>query len=470
MSADGRLYAPAGSPAADAAAGLAWLWRLGPVLDAPDARAVGFGGAGEAAELHGLVRAGKLAGAVVFADGAAAATPPLPARSIASGIADLGAAGGLRGDFTVLDGGDPLVRSRLGTHAAVVDKRTLVLGADPSTAWTLLAGHWTLGALASYLPDVLERPLVLLPPVGCARLDDVPGTAQHQVQGEVAGDARQLRRVRALAHAYAAGGGTLNLAVAARALAADERTQISLEQVWPKSIEAIATGVAQGAFEPVGHGYLHLDTEALERGEIEWREFLRLDEAEAGRRIDAVLDWQEQVLGQRPTTFVAPAWGYSEGTLAAAATRGLPTWQRPRLGPLLTPTAIHESVDSAFRGLHRLGYSAFEALAGLGLPPMPVFHGGLFDQRLSQLRASRDALTFARVAWRRDILRLPRLRGLRWVGAGELADLLAGHATITVRDDEVDTGDASRALLLGPAGRPARPAGDSLRSGYDRAP
>ena len=65
---DGRLYAAAGSPAADLAAGLAWLWRLGPLLDAPDARAVGVGDAADAAELHGLVGAGRLAGAVIFAE------------------------------------------------------------------------------------------------------------------------------------------------------------------------------------------------------------------------------------------------------------------------------------------------------------------------------------------------------------------------------------------------------------------
>jgi hypothetical protein len=455
---DGRLYAAVGSPAADVAAGLAWLWRLGPLLDSPDPRAVGVGSAADAAELHALVGSGRLAGTVIFADGAAAAAPPLPARSLATGVARFGAAGPLNGEFTVLDGGEPLVRSRLGTHATVIDGRTLVLGADIETAWTLLHGHWTLAALASYLPDVLKRPLVLLPAVGCVRLDDVPGTAQHQVQGEAHADKRQLRRVRALARAYSSAGATLNLAVAARALADDHKTQIPLEDVWPRSIAAIADGVAGGTFEPVGHGYLHLDTDALDRGEIEWREFAKLDEQEAGRRIDAVTAWQERVLGQRPTTFVAPAWGYSPGTLAAAAARDLPTWQRPKTGPLLTATAVHETINSAFRGMHGLGYAPFAALAGLGLPPTPVFHGGLFDLRLIQLRASRDAITFARMIWRRDIVRLPALRGLRWVGAGELVDLMAAHESIAVEGAEVHLGTASQARLLGPAGAAAQPA------------
>ena len=459
---DGRLYAAAGSPAADLAAGLAWLWRLGPLLDAPDARAVGFGDAADAAELHALVGAGQLAGAVIFANGAAAAAAPLPPRRVATGVARFGTSGPLNGEFTLIAGGEPLVRSRLGTHATVIDGRTLVLGADVETAWTLLHGHWALAALARYLPDVLERPLVLLPPVGCVRLDDIPGTAQHQAQGEAHADKRQLRRVRALARAYSSAGATLNLAVAARALADDGKTQVPLEDVWPRSIAAIAEGISNGAFETVGHGYLHLDTEAFDRGEIEWREFAKLDEAEAGRRIDAVTEWQERVLGQRPATFVAPAWGYSAGTLAAAAERDLPTWQRPKLGPLRTATAIHETINSAFRGMHGLGYAPFTALAGLGLPPTPVFHGGLFDLRLIQLRANRDAITFARMIWKRDIVRLPALRGLRWVGAGELLDLIAAHETVEVHGAEVRLGETSQARLLGAAGAAAQPAGDRL--------
>jgi hypothetical protein len=454
---DGRLYVPAGSPATGAASGLAWLWRLGPLLDGPDRRAVGIGAAGEAEELHAHVEAGRLAGAVVFADGPAAAAAPLPARRAATGTAAFDSDGALDGTFTVLDGGEPVVRSPLGAHAVRVGRATLVLGADPETAWTLLQGRWTLLALARFLPGVLERPLVLLPPVGCVRLDDVPGTAQHQVQGEAHADRRQLKRIRALARAYAAGGSKLNVAVAARALAADERTQVPLEEIWPESVAALADGVAAGAFEPVGHGYLHLDSDALAHGEIEWREFARLDEREAGRRIDAVLDWQEQTLGQRPTTFVAPAWGYSDGTLAAAAARGIPAWRRPEPGPLRSGNSIHETINSALRGMRGLGYGSFEALARLGLPPTPVLHGGLFDQRLYQLRAARDPVTFARLALRRDAVRLPALRGLRWLGAGELERLLSAHATIAVNGAEVQLGDAEQALVLGAGDRTARP-------------
>lgn len=454
---DGRLYAPTGSAATGAATGLAWLWRLGPVLDEPDPRAVGVGDAEEAAELAGLVRAGRLAGAVVFVSGPGPASAPLPERRLGTGVAVFDGGIRLDGEFTLLDGGEPLLRSSLGTHAAIVDRRILVLAAEASSAWTLLRGYWTLEALARFLPDVLERPLVLLPPVGCVRLDDVPGTAQHQAQGDDHSDSRQLRRIRSLSRAYRRGNAVLNVAVAARALDPGH-AELALEEVWPRSVAALAKGVRDGVFEPVGHGYLHLDTEALARGEVEFREFARLDEEEAGRRIDAVLAWQEQTLGRRPETFVAPAWGYSEGTLAAAAARSLHSWRRPEPGPLHHGWDVHETIDSALRGMRGLDYGAFAAMAGAGLPPTPVLHGGLFDLRMGQLRAARDLLGLARLFLRRDVVRLPKLRGLRWIGAGKLLALLRAHESIRVDGAEVRLGDAAEAYLIEPGGAPPRPA------------
>ena len=428
------------------------------MLDQPDPRAVGVGGEEEAAELAGHVQAGRLAGAVVFAAEPGPASGPLPERRLGKGVAAF--AGGVRldGEFTLLADGTPVVSSSLGTHAAVVDRRVLVLAAEATSAWTLLRGHWTLDALARFLPEVLKRPLVLLPPVGCVRLDDVPGTAQHQVQGDAHPDRRQLRRIRSLARAYASGGAVLNVAVAARALSPDRDAELALEEVWPRSVAALAEGVRAGVFEPVGHGYLHLDTAALARGETEPREFAHLDRQEAGRRLDAVLAWQEGALGRRPATFVAPAWGYSEGTLAAAAERSLHAWRRPEPGPLHHGWDVRETVNSAFRGLRGLDYAAFVAMAKTGLPPTPVLHGGLFDLRLGQLRAARDLLGLARLFFRRDVVRLPALRELRWVGAGAFLDLLRAHESVRVDGAEVKLGDAADAYLIEPGGGPARPA------------
>jgi hypothetical protein len=146
---------------------------------------------------------------------------------------------------------------------------------------------------------------------------------------------------------------------------------------------------------------------------------------------------------------VAPAWGYSEGTHLALAARGIPAWLRPTASAFRTDSAVHETVDSAFRGLHGLDYLPFTELAGLGLPPTPVFHGGLFDLRLQQVRASRDVVGFARLAVRRDIVRLPSIRGIQWVGAGELVRLLDAHGSIEVRGREIDFGAATTARLLG---------------------
>jgi hypothetical protein len=256
-------------------------------------------------------------------------------------------------------------------HAAVCDDRMLVLAADHEKGWTLLRDFWALEPLAGFLALKLERPLVLLPAVGVVRLDDAPGTAQHQVQDTDHPDARQVRRIKAMARAYGRHGAVLNMAVAARALAADGRTQVPLEDVWPRSVAAIADGVRDGTFEPVGHGYLHLDPDALARDEIEWREFGALDEREAGRRIDAVMVWQEQALGRRPDTFVAPAWAYSEGTRRAANARGLPAWLPPRLGPLTDGDDPHQTLDSALRTMDGLCYGPSWTWPGWACPPPP---------------------------------------------------------------------------------------------------
>ena len=442
---DGRLFVLPGSEAAGAASSLAWLWRLGPVRSTPTRDAVALGTVEEAGELAGLLDAGRLAGVVLLATGAGPAADGVPERQVISGVARFGRRARVSGDFTVFRDGSPAARSSLGVHA-VRDGRTLVLGVDPATAWTQLRAFWSLRALADFLAELLERPLVTLPPVGCARVDDLPGTAQLQVEGRAKPDWRQQARIRLLRAVYGRAGARLNVAVASGALRDGEK--VRLDEVWPRSTAVLAAGVRAGAFEPVCHGWLHLDPDELERGHVQFREFLELDEAEAGRRLDAAVAWQEETLGARPATFVAPAWGYSEGTLAAAAARSLPAWQRPALVPLLHRGNPHESVDSGFRGMQKLDFEPFTAMAALGLPPTPVLHGGLFDLRMGQLRADRDLVTLLRLLAWRDILRLPRVRGVRWVGAGELMGLLRDHDRIAVRGAEVTLNDARHAVLV----------------------
>lgn len=436
------------SDAGELARGLAWLWRLGPVLDDPDPRAVGIGTQEEAGELHALAREGKLAAAVVFVDEQGDAAPPLPARRHVTGVARFGPGSIVDGRFLLLDAVSPTVSSSLGVHAGVVGGRTLVVGASSATAWTLLHQFWSFEAVARFLIEKLERPLVALPPVGCVRLDDAPGTAQHQIEGNAHSDHRQARRIHALARTYEGRDAVLNLAVAARALAPDLRTEIPLQDRWPTAVEAIARGVGRGTFEPVGHGYLHLDRAALDRGVVEKHEFADLDLADALWRIEASLEWHEQSLGRRPQTFVAPAWGYSDGTLSALKRLDVTAWRQPSLGPLRQDGSVHETLDSAFRGLRGSNLAPFVTLASFGRPPTPVFHGALFDLRLEQLRASRDVATAARLLVRRDIARLPSLSGVRWVGAGDLVRLLDEHGTIEVSGTAVSAHDAPSARLL----------------------
>jgi hypothetical protein len=328
----------------------------------------------------------------------------------------------------------------------------LALGADLVGRWGRLGAFWALGTIEDFLVETLQRPVLKLPPLGSVRLDDAPGTAQMQLEGRAKDDGAAARRIQGLADSYRSSGARLSVAVAGRGLVDDE--PVPLEQVWPRGVEALARGVADGVFEPVCHGLLHYDPAASEDGHVEPREFLRLDEEEAGRRLDAALEWQAESLGARARTFVAPAWGYSPGALAAAAKRSLPAWHRAAPEPLLVDGNPRETLIGAGGkgGVHRLDYGSLVRLAEAGVPPTPALHGGLMDDRLTT-RVARDAVAYARLLRKRDAPRLPTVGGLRWIGAGELVERLAAHDASEVRGGEAVLAPGAEAVLRTPGGR-----------------
>jgi peptidoglycan/xylan/chitin deacetylase (PgdA/CDA1 family) len=439
----GGLYAEPGSPYRGVAEAIGWLWRL-PVADAPAAGVVGIGGVQEAESLAALARGGGLAGAVVFAAEPGPESGPVPARRAVEGVARLGPGGAVAGSFTVFDRGRGVVSSNLGAHA-VSDANLLVVGFDPAAGWGRLSLGWALQAVQAMLVEAIERPLVCLPPLGCLRFDDLPGTAQQQLQDTAKPDGRVRRRIERLREVYAAAGARLSVAVAARALAGGE--PVPTEEIWPESTAALARGVQEGTFEPVCHGLLHYDAEASHGDHVEPREFAALSRDEAGRRLDAALEWHRSRLGE-PRTFVAPAWGYSEGALAAAAERGLPAWHRAAPEPLIVAGNPRETLIGAggVGGVHRLDYGSLVRLAEVGVPPTPVLHGGLLDDRLTA-RVLRDALGYARLLWRRDALRLPRVGGVGWVGAGDLVERLAAHDRVDAEREPAPPEDGDAVLV-----------------------
>ena len=275
------------------------------------------------------------------------------------------------------------------------------------------------------MEERLGRPAVKLPPVGVVRLDDTPGTAQLQMQGRSYPDSRQRSRVRTLRLTFGKAGARLNAAVAAEALSQARR--VPLDEVWPDAVAQLRSGVAEGTFEPVCHGLLHLVPEKMERGEVDWMEFRELDREEASRRLEIALDWQERALGRRPTTFVAPAWGYSVGALQAARDHGLTAWLPPKPGPLLDGPHLRESLNPALEGIHKLDYTPLARWAAAGRPPTLVLHGWLFDKRMELLRPAHDYGSLARLFLRRDLLRIPGIDGVKWIGAGDYADLVRAH-------------------------------------------
>jgi hypothetical protein len=439
----GRLFAPPGSAARPFAEGLAWLWRLGPVADEPRPSDVGLGAAADARALGELVRQESLRAALVLAAGEEEeAGVAVPGSRVVEGVATF-PHGRVQGRHTVFLEGRSVLRSGLGDHA-VADGGVVYLGASPED-WGSVSAYWLFVLLAELLPRELGRPLIALPQLGCIRLDDSPGTAQQQLLGRDHPDRVMARRLDGYARSYRRSGAVLVVAVASAALR--EGRPVPLQEVWPAATEAVRRGVEAGVFEVACHGTLHLDREALAAGEVEPREFLRLSEEEAGRRLDEALSWARAALGE-PASFVAPAWGYSSGTLAAAAERGLPTWCPPDPGPLLRGWQLHETTKESLRGLDRLDYRPLAALAGAGLPPTPVLHGRLLDNRPTPLRTPRDALDLARLVVRQDITRIPAVRGVRWVGVRELVAALRAHGETELGADGASAvGPGSSRLL-----------------------
>jgi hypothetical protein len=222
---------------------------------------------------------------------------------------------------------------------------------------------------------------------------------------------------------------------------------VPADQVWPEAFDELRAGVKDGVFEPVVHGLLHYDPEATTESAVEPREFLRLDYEEAGRRVDQAVAWQRATFGE-PRTFVAPAWGYSEGALRALRERSLPAWHRAAPEPLLVDGNPRETLIGAGGpgGVFRTDYGSLVRLAAAGVPPTPVFHGKLLDDRVLA-RAPRDLPGWPRLVLRRDILRVPGVGGISWVGAAELVEALRGHEQSTIEGAQPRLAAGHRAVL-----------------------
>jgi hypothetical protein len=425
----GVLHSPPASPAAGIARGLAWIWGLGPLSESPDPATIGFGGAAELAELSRLVAERRLGGAIVLTAEAGPQAGLLPARRSVEGVAEFGGTR-VQGELAVFDSEDVAVRSSMGVHGVERDD-ILILGIDPERHWGRLDAFWAYEAIAAFIEERIDRPLAKLPPIACLRLDDMPGTGAHQMLGRDSTDRRQSRRIPRLAGRLRSAGAVISMAVVAQALEGERR--VPLEQVWPESVRALRDGIDAGAFEPVCHGLLHLDPDALGRREVEVREFLNLDAEQAGEHLDRAIEWMTRHLGA-PTTFCAPAWAYGPAADEEAAARGLIRWDRPRPGPLLEDGRLYESLIGELQGLYRLDYSPLVRMAAIGIPPVFAMHGALLDGRLENLGgrlrgtgSRRQLLTLARLFVRRDMIRLIGLEGLRWVGTDELVEVLTAH-------------------------------------------
>jgi hypothetical protein len=444
MPGDPCIFVPPDSPILAFARAIAWLWRLGPIVREPDPRLIGMGGSEEAADLHAQVRRGELAGAVIFTDRPGSDVGPLPGRARRRGVADFGDGDLVLGQFSCLTEGEAALRSSIGVHTTR-EERWMVVGADPTAAWGALDQFWVLPALAEFLVEVLDRPLVMLPAVGWVRYDDAPGNGQEVVKERTKPDAEWKERLEELRKLFGDAGAKLNIAISARTLR-DER-EVAIDELWPEAVRTIADGVRADVFEPLCHGYIHLDTAALKEDRIEPREFARMPFEEAERKLDTALTWMTETFAVGPSSFIAPNWAYGEGILKALDERGLRAWLPPRPGPLFEGINGRETMISTLEGLYRLHFGPFKRLAEVGYPPTIIIHGGLFDARFANLSLPRDALTYARLYRKRDLFRVPWTDGVRWIGAGELLDHLGRHDQIAVTDGSITAPSGTSALV-----------------------
>ena len=423
------LYVAPDSAARAFTEAIAWLWRLGPVQLEPSGRAIGFGAAGEAGTLGRLIARGQLAGGVVFAASETGDRPLRPGSRVAEGTANF-PDGRAKGAFIVFREGRPVLRSGLGAHAVEQDG-VLYLGASPGD-WGTVSAYWLFGVISEMLQRTLARPLIMLPPLGCIRLDDVPGTGLQQLLGRDHPDSTMARRIRGLTRRYARTGARLVVAVPSEGFVEGEPAPTDV--VWPESIVALREGVRAGVLEPACHGTLHLDVEALAEGTLQPKEFARLGEDEARLRIRKAADWLRGAIGE-PESFIAPAWGYSSGALVAASETGLPVWCAPSPGPLRSGQQLFETTRDSLLGVTRVDYRFLSALARVGVPPTVVFHGRLLDNRRGTLELPGDAVACVRLAFRPDLFRVPSVAGVRWVGARELFETLRAHDETELSSD-----------------------------------
>ena len=420
------LYAAADSGARDWARGFAWLWKLGEVASEPSADAVGFGLSAEAETLREHIAAGRLRSAVVAVEVAGPGAGPIPASRRVDGPVRFADGGSVRGEFTVFEqgAGEVVVRSSGGIHGVSSDG-LLLLGHDPASEWGDLSAFWAPLAVARHL-EASGIELTRLPAVGAIRLDDIPATAQLQLEGRAHTDEQQSRRIAESARAFASAEAVLNVAVVAAALDANRKV-VPLHEVYPRSVLELRAAIDAGAYEPVCHGYLHLDPDSFEAGEVEFREFGRIESAAAAERLDWALAWQREHLAE-PTTFVAPAWSYGPAGDAEGASRGLVRWYRARPGPVLEDDRLYETLIGELPGINGLDYSPLQRLAAAGIPPMIAMHGALLDARLGPLKNLRGLPALAGLFFRRDVRRLIGLGGIRWVGVSEFLRTLEAHA------------------------------------------
>jgi len=195
-----------------------------------------------------------------------------------------------------------------GIPIVALHRHRLLIGADP---WQF--GHPSVPMLYNVLANWLVRDgrikLRKFVPVAAIRLDDLPATAENLRANPVTkkldrSRCKILKKLRRFARRR-----NIKFTLMYSSHFTKNKSFVPISTVTPRSIRQIQLGIKQRVFELGSHGMVHLrDCSDLSTGDP--REFSDLDAEATVKHLETSENEIVRLFGDRPRSFVAPAWGY----------------------------------------------------------------------------------------------------------------------------------------------------------------
>ncbi len=211
-----------------------------------------------------------------------------------------------------IDGDIQVLVSLDGIPIIAVNKRSLLIGADP----------WQFGVpsvpviykiLSNWLIHEVGYKHSMLKPFAAIRFDDLPTTAEELKTNPPCRDLdrkrfRVIRRLRRFGYRT---GAKFTLMYSSHFPGPNGGFR-PISSVVPRSIREMQLGVSQGVFEVGSHGMVHLRKGETNQSNM-GAEFEDLDEHETATHLETSDGEILRLFGGRPQSFVAPNWVYRPG-------------------------------------------------------------------------------------------------------------------------------------------------------------